>query len=412
MIGRVVCLFWVVSGCGPSEPAPPTAPPAPPTAPPAEPAAAPLPSPVAVAKAVASPLARETTPEIEAARATLRAVVERWAVDPNNPWAIAHAMLALGPDFDVAGRGNATDFLFAEYALEDRVGERALVAFPEKRGDIRIEPHADLLLRAFAEMGVLPDRVVKVRGRDVPVGDLWVDSLYHTWVDGGAVSNASWNDMPWTISGLALWAPPGLAWTAEGGRSMTMDGLTSALVQKVGEETAFLATALDRGEVVEKRGQAIFAYTCGGAHMLQGAGVAVGRGFGTDADRVIMARQVELYLYRLRVELPQVDAAIRQHPQYRLALITQRLKFLGHLVETTHGLLARGVATTTPEQVEALRRAEHELVQTVTAMDKGGVFAALAEIRAKDEQQYLDVVGDAAHALRALDLATGTPVLR
>jgi hypothetical protein len=411
----IIALAWLL-GCGAPEPAPAPSdpPPPPPAAPapsaPAQAGAAPEVAFVVPARSVASPLAQPTSAEIDGAKAILRPVVERYGLDPLNPWAVSHAILALGAEVELPGKGDAIDYLFAEYAVPVEVGGEGLVEFPPSRGEIRIEPHTDLLLKAMVERGVAPDRQVRVRGRAYPISSLYRYSLWSTWVDGEQTSAGTYNDMPWTLQALAAWAPPGLSWTASGGHAMTMDGLTSAVVGKLAAETAFLRRGMSQGVRVEKRGQGIFAYTCGGAHFVQGPAFAVARGFGSEEDRKVIASQAAEYLYRLGVELPQVDAAMQQHPEYGLVLITQRMKFLGHLVETVHKLAALGFVAPGPEVDATLRQAEAELVATVGAIERNGVFGKLDAIRASDEQQYLDLVGDAAHALRALDLATGAPV--
>ena len=48
-----------------------------------------------------------------------------------------------------------------------------------------------------------------------------------------------------------------------------------------------------------------------------------------------------------------------------------------------------------------------EVLRTVDTLDKMGAFDKMAEIRAAREQTFLDLVGDSAHALRGLQLATG-----
>lgn len=359
---------------------------------------------------VPSPLARDATPEIDAARAVLRPVVQRHALDPNNPWALSHALVALGLETELEEGVDPIDHLFAEYAILAEVGGETLIDFPQRRGDIRIEPHTDLILKALTEQGASPEREVSVQGQQLPLSALYRHSLYTTWVQGEQLSVADFNDTPWTLQGLAAWAPPGLEWQAEGGREMSMERFTEAVVGALGEDTLFLRQAMSKGERVQKRGQGIFAYTCGGAHLVQGAAYAVARGFGGEEERRIVAQQIPTYLYRMGVELPQVDAAMKQHPQFALVLITQRLKFTGHVVESLHKLAALGFATPGPELEAELRRAEAELLATVQAIDEAGIFDKLGEIRAADEQRYLDLVGDAAHALRGLDLATGSPV--
>jgi hypothetical protein len=91
-----------------------------------------------------------------------------------------------------------------------------------------------------------------------------------------------------------------------------------------------------------------------------------------------------------------------------LKLRIQRLKFLGHFVETMHKLAAYGLLTDSPELRTALAQARGELATTViTIASKGWFGDALSSIRAADEQAYLDLLGDSAHALRGLRLSTG-----
>jgi len=223
--------------------------------------------------------------------------------------------------------------------------------------------------------------------------------------------------MPWTLQAVSTWAPRGLSWTADGGHEMTIDGLTSSAVTRLAADTAFLREARAQGQTVSKRNrQGIFTYTCGGAHLVQGVTWAVGQGFGTPEDRAVVAREIDLYLWRIDVELDTVDALI-VHPQVASdpnkveQLRIQRLKFLGHVLETTHKAAALGLVEATPARAEALARVETELVATVQAMRAAGGFDRLEQTRARNEQIYLDYIGDAAHALRGIALHTGT-VLR
>lgn len=359
-----------------------------------------------------SPAAHPPSTELARAREVLANVVAAHALVPDNPWAVAHGMLALGTAVKLNDGRDPIDALFADYAEPFEVGGDTLLRFPQKRArpgatDIRIEPHTDLLLKAFTEGDVAPDRVVRVGDRELPVLALYRGSLYRTWVDGEQVSAQSWNDTPWTLQALAAWAPDDLAWTATGGRAMTLDGLTSGVVAKLHAETAFLRDAQASGGTFRKQGQGIFKYTCGGAHLLQGAGYAVARGFGTDDDRQRVQAQVPLHFWRFPLELAQVDAAMKTHPEYGVLLLSQRLKFVGHFLETMHKLAALGLYVPDDGQRAVLATAEAELVRTVTMLEKLKVLDNLGALATKNEQTYLDLVGDAAHAVRGVDLATG-----
>ena len=60
-------------------------------------------------RSVATPHPSERTDEVQATRDLLARVVERYALDPGNPWAIGHAMLVLGPDAELSNGETATD---------------------------------------------------------------------------------------------------------------------------------------------------------------------------------------------------------------------------------------------------------------------------------------------------------------
>ena len=65
----------------------------------------------------------------------------------------------------------------------------------------------------------------------------------------------------------------------------------------------------------------------------------------------------------------------------------------------------------TEERAEA-NRAVVELEATTAALNGMGVFAKLDRIKGIDEQVFLDLVGDSAHAVRGIDLATGAGTIR
>ena len=360
---------------------------------------------------VVSPAAIGLTPELAAARRLLAKVVEDHGRDPENPWAISHAMLALGPEIELTNGISAIDHVFAAYAEEVDVGGVGLVRLPRKRGSIRIEPHTDLLLKAFTESGVSPNRAVTVAGNPHTVGDLYRHSLSRAWVDGEGLSFDSWNDTPWALQALSTWAPEGYGWTADG-HQMTMDAFTTAVVTRLHGETQFIRDGIASGETIEKRGQGIFSYTCGGAHLIQGAGWAVARGFGSAADRSSMEAEVPALFHRVGVELAQLDAALKQHPDYLVVLLVQRMKFLGHLLESTHKLAALGIFAPTEAERTEMSRVAAQLVATVAMLHEQHVFDNLDKIRAASEQTYLDVIGDAAHSVRGIDLATGQASVR
>jgi hypothetical protein len=358
-------------------------------------------------------------PELVDARKKLAAVVDANAKDPENPWAIKHAMLVYGTDFELTNGKGSVDWLLSEYAEEVEIGGEKLVTFPEKRDvpgateDIRIEPHTDLLLKAMAMGGEKPDRVVTVEEHPHPMGDLYRASLYETWIDGNQLWTTSWNDTPWTLAGLAAWGPDQLAWTARGGHAMDMDALTHALVLKLHDEMKFVRELKAAGKPVEKTNpkKGVHNYTCGGLHLVHAVGYAIARGYGSEDDKAMFLEDLDATFYRFAGETAQLDAITKtpgRSASDLAQLFTQRLKFSGHLVEVGTELAAMGVYTPTVEQQDVMNKAAGQIVVATTVMEKLGLFEALPKMKGgPNHQLYLDVVGDAAHAVHALDLHMG-----
>ncbi len=349
-------------------------------------------------------------PAYDVTLTTLAPVIEGFAADPDNPWAVAHGVLARGAEFRLSDGRPAIAHLFASYSEPRTIGTLTLIGFPRVRGDIRVEPHTDLILKNVAEAGLSPDTLFSAGGGSVTVADLYRYTLLKTFLVP-ASNKSSYdapNDMPWGVQALAAWAPPGpLMWTAADGTRMDMDELTHFLVAVMHQESKFMFDAMRAGASFERSGQSLFSYTCGGAHLVQGATYAVARGYGHPEDRKAVELQVPLLFYRLPIELRIYDAALAKNKKFQVTLLVQRMKFLGHFLETMSKLQALGFYTADDAQAATLEGAAQNLALTVSALQKANVFDHLPELRKADEQAYLDVVGDAAHAVRGLELALG-----
>ena len=341
-------------------------------------------------------------------------VVDTWGSDPGIPWAISHALMARGADFTVADGTPAVDALFSEYAEEFQAGGHTLVRFPLARGDLRIEPHSDLLFKVFTEVGVDPNRQVLVQGHPHPVADLYRGSVVSTWMDPrrNHSSFASPNDMPWAIQALSAWSGGPLRWTATDGTPMSLDTVVTFTLAVLLQETRFLDDARKAGADFDKQDQGVFAYTCGGAHLLQGVAAAVAEGRGPPDAAQKVKDQVPIMFYRLPRELRIYDDALKQHPEQEVRLVEQRLKFTGHFLETMSKLAALGFYVPDAEQRRLLAGAAQQLVLSVTALHRLGVFDGLSTVREDDEQLFLDIVGDSCHATRGLELALGRGTVR
>ncbi len=348
-------------------------------------------------------------PAYDGALAILGKVVDARDGDPENPWAIAHGLLARGKEFRLSDGREAVAHLFASYAEPRAAGALTLVGFPTSVGKVRVEPHTDLLLKNMSEAGVDPAATFTTRTGTVSAADLYRMTMLKTYLVA-ATNHSSFTDpgdISWTLQGLASWAPGKLSWTATDGTAMNLDDLTSFDAAVLVQESAFMVADMKAGHDFQRTGQPLFSYPCGGAHLVQGVAYAVARGFGTPKDRSVVEGQVPLLFYRLPIELKIYDQALHEHGDYKLKLTVQRMKFLGHWLETISKLQAMGLFVPDTTQLTAIEGAAQNLVVTVADLQKQGAFDHLDEIRAKDEQIYLDIIGDSAHSVRGLELALG-----
>lgn len=370
--------------------------------------------PVAPAQQRRSPRPLPESAELLATLATLSKVVDQEALDASNPWAVAHAILARGAGTTLVDGRSAIDALFLDNAEIVTLGGHTLLQFPPERGEALIDPHTALQLKNMAEVGVAPDRAVSVGGQTRTVADLYRASVVSTFLDVKAnkASFRSSDDVGWLVQALATWAPPGgLRWRSTAGSEQDLALLTRFSVGALVKETQFLAEAMKAGATFERKGQGIFRYTCGGAHLLQGAAYAVARGHGGEAERAAIRAQATLHLWRFPREQAITDAAIQKAPEHRLRLLSQRLKFAGHALESAQKLAILGFLDLDDAEQAVVAEMARSIATTTTALQEGGAFGKLDEIKAKDQQLYLDLVGDASHAIRGLELALGRQTL-
>jgi len=346
----------------------------------------------------------------------LRRVVVRYARDPDNPWAVCHAILALGSDIKLTNGTNAIDFLFSTYGKEREVEGEKLVGFPQRMKRTKkdgktivvlVEAHPELILKALTERGVLPDRKVTVEGQEHTVGDLYRHCMWSSWSRGGLVSQQHWSNVAWGMRALATWAPEGLAWTARGDREMTLDDYVHESVQNLLMTTEPRRRAMEAGTDPPESHKGLDAYTCGGAHSVQATGYTLARGFGRKGDRSSFGSVLEMLFWYYPRRLEYLEDLLEKRPRLRGIIRRQQLKFIGHFVELTHKMAAIEVLVPDAKQKALMSRAVRDLVAICDTLQQEGVFDNMEAIRKADEQSYLDFVGDSAHAYYGLQIATG-----
>ena len=360
-----------------------------------------LPDPVASAKphTLSPPLGLDDSAKNTMRR--LEQLLRTHGTDPNNPWAIGHTLLALGPTLRLSNDQDAIDWLFSNYAERFVLDDSWLLRFPPYREATPIEPHPDLLLRVFTDIGLSPDRIVHVQGQPHVIGDLFKGSL----AQRSAYTPKALNDLPWSLAAFASWSTPTLTWRDAQAQQRDLDALTDQASDGLNRATLFLAQAKAAGKTFSKQKQGIFAFSCGGSHLIQGVIHAQLRGFGSPKNKGEPQAQLALLAFRFPIEMAQIDAGMATHPQFQVPLLIQRLKLAGHTLET----FARVAASGRPgaPKAEALTPYLQAVIHTVALLKTAGVFQNLERLKQDNNQLFLDTIGDSAHALRGMKIAVG-----
>ena len=364
------------------------------------------------------------------ALALLRGVLESEAANPTNAWALAHGLLAEGRGFKASDGRLAAEVLATDFVEELPVQglSGSLPGFVKARGDLRVEPHTDLMLKSLLEAGwgldeALPGRVPQVSPRDLLDASRarFRPNVPSAEAGGGGPRFVDPDDAPWTLdawcSASSSPTPPSDSWTTASGVDVDLEGLVKTVFSTLESETWFLRRAKQSGESVQKRKQGIFRYTCGGSHLFQSLASCARAGLPSGpATRTRLAKQIELYLDRVAIETDAIDRTLLKAPNFRSILYNQDVKFLGHLLEALGKVERDGLWTPTDAERSLLDMAETRLVFHLLQQEKIGTYRpeALAKLRdAPDKasqdplrgfQFYLDLVGDAAHALHGLEI--------
>jgi hypothetical protein len=396
----IVVALIASAGCERSAPAarPPDTKALAPAAPTSAAPAAPSPTGSALAKVepTTQPIDR---PAAERAIARLAQQLAVPAGDPENPWALAHGLLAFGRDFQTRD-GRSALLVAASYAQPEG-GPKPRYDFPLAHGGKPVEPHSYLLVKTFLELGLAPSFTFTARdGAKIDVRRLLTDmraSLREP------KSDAEWHDAAWWLSALELHPVPGqpdLARLRE-----------AALVRLEADDAVLVAEPADPFAPSAPMGAAkrskshIYGHPCGGLHFVQ----AVLRGASATRDAPVRARvhrQLALLLRRYEAERTLYADTLRAQPGALLLVSGQQLKFFGHLLETLAladelGVL-RDDAALAGAVTAARRRAASDLLRTLSQLEQERAYLRLPELSAQRPQLALDLVGDGCHALHGL----------
>jgi hypothetical protein len=327
------------------------------------------------------------------------------AADPKNPWAMAHGITALGSTFAAADGRAAADAIVQDFVQRGGDAKSPQWGFARMtREGIPVEPHPNLLTKTLVLSGLKDARKFQTPHGEVSLGEL-VRSVQHGFRH---VPDAEpyWIEVGWTLDLLAGRLTPKNAKFKNGaGEEVNFNRVMDDALAYLEVANAELAAGMDKGLAeVPKNKQGIYAHSCGGLHLLQAVMhwsrfPQVRKKWGKRLDR-----QVAVLFYRLGSEQRQYEAVKAAHPEYKLQLGVQMMKFYGHFLETTGRMRKDNVLTFSKAQLQQVRKAEALLDAATRDLEAMGAFSRMDELQKTQRQIHLDLIGDACHAANGLAL--------
>lgn len=323
---------------------------------------------------------------LQPARERLRQVCEARAWNPHVPWAVAHGVIAFGRGWQ---GGLAVELLGAQ-AHRDADG---LWTFdPALPSGQPLATHPGLVVKTLLAAGVDPRHRFHTADGAVTVGMLERD------LEQAFPYRTELRELPWVLEAIALTHRPGQRVSTRNG-PVSVDGLFDAALATLERDGAALSRGLsERAPSVPKNEVALSEHPCGGLHLVQALAVwarssQVRRRWG---ER--WRKQEALLRYRAGSEERQYDAAMTSTTDRaeQVVVLAQKLKFEGHWLETM-----RLIGGHRDEQLVAWMRGQ--LAGTVAQLERLGVWSHLTAGDVERSAFARDLVGDACHALAALD---------
>jgi len=340
--------------------------------------------------------------EVNKTRKALEVLVRDGATDPEEPWSMAHGIIAFGPKLKAKDARLAADVIVSDF-IQRREGEKGETVwfFPDQTPSGNpLQPHDNLIAKVLATSGLSLDRAFPLRtGGEVTLKQI-VESAARTFEKPTTAHD--WGRQAWTLEALFATQLPGTKIELDGW-SPTYTELVGYSVEALDRLQSFLEgpMAADEPQLVEKKKQGIYAHTCGGLHFVQAALRGADR---LGAEEPLERAKDELDVVRFRYEAERriYRATIAQAPKYRTLILVQEMKFFGHLLETFGLAVEWGALTPTPRLSAFLRDVSGDLVDTVRELESA--YGQIADYRAQGSQTYYDLIGDGCHAVRGLRL--------
>jgi hypothetical protein len=338
--------------------------------------------------------------DIERAIAVMKERVKVGAADPENPWAMAHGLLAFGPEMKASDGRLAIDVMVDDYAESHPNADKELLRFPEKtRQGLPVEPHRHLMVKSLLEALVPSARKFTLKSGAVVTMAKLADDMEASIEEPS--DDEEWHNFPWSLSMLLSQRPPKNDEVKALHGALRLSVLVDKTLLYLEAQQGFIGELMDqhRPDALQKQKQLIYSHTCGGLHLIQAA--VKGALYTKDPRQLKRAeRQLEILLFRWQAERKIYEKALNGSPEYRILLLTQELKFYGHALETFALARRWGAFRNDPDTRDKMALLAGDLIRIIDSLDVD--YEHLDDIRRAREQTYFDLIGDGCHAVRGL----------
>ena len=324
-----------------------------------------------------------------------RRIIHEYSTVPEDPWAVAHGIRAMGRDFAIKGGRRAVDYLLENVLISVPANGKSALAF-----EPNVEGHSNAILKTFLEAGVPQEHAFTHHGSRRTVRDV-VEGARALFRPHLVISVP--NALPWSLIAFTRTTSPlRRQWTNAWGESVELDAVVESALQLLERASLPIGQAM-RENRPEAAKAPVHSFTCGGTHMLYALLTAVHAGYvGRDrAERV--RRQVDLLVWRLSADIELIERFYKERAGGNVALwyeIDTKLKFLGHAEECLAFGVRRGVVTLTPAQQARRRAAVSRVRHMLDDLERRN----LDEAKAIDRELFRQLIGDTCHARHGLTL--------
>jgi hypothetical protein len=320
----------------------------------------------------------------------VRRFIERYAVGPQDPWALVHAIRGLGRGCRLQGE-SAAQYVLRTCVRVQEVNARRYLYIPTS-----LEVHSNMFLKTFLEAGVPASERFACEGRVCQLQDLSDGAKALFRFDPSSFDR---NNLAWSLIAFAELQVQD--WENAYGEQIQLQEVVRFGLQVIDEATQGLKPYATAGLPLPKK-LPIHSFTCGGTHLCYSLLVAARHGLLQAAGGDILQEQLQLLIYRLQADPALIDRYYREIPSVSgvdLFRAGAKLKVLGHALECLGYAQMHGLLQPSPRQKNQIEQAAQEVRDLLAYL----LTLDLEAIQRRHAQLVQQLIGDTCHAYRGLN---------